>query len=318
MAYHQAIASYPLTDASGARLATALTGHRVLIVYGLLGEVGAALRPLGVDYMGTQAAWLRDHTPAAVAVVRLPTGAPIAENAARLRAILINDPRPAVVVAHSKGGLEALAALVDPTAAAYCAALITIQTPFYGSLVADAVVGTRPLHFAAGAALRAIRRGSALGLRDLSTAARTAWMTSNAAGIVAAVRAIPMVCCASSVDIAVTGPDRRYLPLVRWMQRRGGGANDGLVSIASALLPGARHVVVAGTHRGLTAKGAGRDPVGLLRHLLELALLDHASLDHASLNHASLDHASLDHASLDHASLNHLGPDQAGHQSQVA
>jgi hypothetical protein len=264
LAHHSDATSYPLADASGVRLAGALAGHRVLIVYGLLGEVGAALRPLGVDYMGTQAAWLRDHTPAA----------PIAENAARLRTILIGDPRPAVLVAHSKGGLEALAALVDPEAGARCAALVTIQTPFYGSLVADAVVGTRPLHFAAGAALRAIRRGSALGLRDLSTAARTAWMTSNAAGIAAAVRKIPMVCCASSVDIAITGPDRRYLPLVRWMQRRGGGANDGLVSIASALLPGARHVVVAGTHRGLTTRGAGRDPVGLLRHLLELALLD--------------------------------------------
>jgi hypothetical protein len=39
------------------------------------------------------------------------------------------------------------------------------------------------------------------------------------------------------------------------------------------LLPGARHVVVSGTHRGLTAKGAGRDPVGLLRRLLVTALL---------------------------------------------
>jgi len=30
---------------------------------------------------------------------------------------------------------------------------------------------------------------------------------------------------------------------------------------------------VSGTHRGLTAKGAGRDPVGLLRRLLVTALL---------------------------------------------
>jgi hypothetical protein len=260
-------------DAVHAQLAEAVDGCRVLIAYGLLGEVGAALRPFGVDYMGTQAAWLRDTLPAEVSVVRLPTGAPIAANAARLRAILLDDPRPALIIAHSKGGLESLAALVHSDAAARCCGLITIQSPFYGSLVADAVVASKRLHFAAGAALRAMRRGSALGIFDLTVGARTVWMAENAKGIAAALRSFPVVNCASRVDIPVSGPDRRYLPLVRWMERRGAGGNDGFVSISSALLPGARHVVVSGTHRGLTAKGAGRDPVGLLRGLLVLALL---------------------------------------------
>ena len=137
-AYHSYL---PSDDAVHAQLAQALAGCRVLIAYGLLGEVGAALRPFGVDYMGTQAAWLRDTLPAEVSVVRLPTGAPIAANAARLRAVLLADPRPALIIAHSKGGLESLAALVHPDAAARCCGLITIQSPFYGSLVADAVVG---------------------------------------------------------------------------------------------------------------------------------------------------------------------------------
>jgi hypothetical protein len=263
----------PSDDMVHVQLAEALAGCRVLIAYGLLGEVGAALRPFGVDYMGTQAAWLRDTLPADVSVVRLPTGAPIAANAARLRAILLADPRPALIIAHSKGGLESLAALVHADAAARCCGLITIQSPFYGSLVADAVVASKRLHFAAGAALRAMRRGSALGIFDLTVGARTVWMAENAKGIAAALRSFPVVNCASRVDIPVSGPDRRYLPLVRWMERRGAGGNDGFVSISSALLPGARHVVVSGTHRGLTAKGAGRDPVGLLRGLLVLALL---------------------------------------------
>jgi hypothetical protein len=265
--------SAALEETVSPSLASALAGCRVLIVYGLLGEVGAALRSFGVDYMGTQAAWLRDAMAADVAVVRLPTGAPVAANAARLHAVLLADRRPAVIIAHSKGGLEALAALVHPDAAARCRALVTIQSPFYGSLVADAVVRSRRLHFAAGAALRAMRRGSALGIFDLTTEARTVWMADNAAGIAAALRAFPVVNCASRVDLPVSGADRRYLPLVRWMERRGAGGNDGFVAIASALLPGARHVVVSGTHRGLTAKGAGRDPVGLLSRLLTLALL---------------------------------------------
>jgi PAS domain S-box-containing protein len=50
-----------------------------------------------------------------------------------------------VLVAHSKGGLEALAALLDPEAAARCAAFVAFQSPFFGSPVADAVAGRRVL-----------------------------------------------------------------------------------------------------------------------------------------------------------------------------
>lgn len=101
-----------------------------------------------------------------------------------------------MLIAHSKGGLEALSALLDPSAAERCHALVAIQSP--------------------------------------------------------------------------------YLPLVRWMERRGAGPNDGLVPVASALLPGVRHVIVRGSHRNLVASGRGRGPVGLLRRLLTLVLLAEA------------------------------------------
>ncbi len=254
-------------------LAATLAGQRVLVAYGLLGEIVAAMRPLGVDYMDKQVAWLRDSLAADVSVVRLPTAAPVAENAVRLRQILLSRDEPAVLVTHSKGGLEALSALLDPNAARRCRGLVAIQSPFGGSPVADAVVAAPPLRLAVGGAVRLIRRGSGHGIQDLTTAARRLWMSQNAEHITHLVESLPMVCCASSLvggDMAAV--ERRYLPLVRWMERRGAGPNDGLVPVASALLPGARHVIVHGSHRDLVADGRGRDPVDLLRRLLLLAL----------------------------------------------
>jgi hypothetical protein len=83
-----------------------------------------------------------------------------------------------------------------------------------------------------------------------------------------------MVCCATAVNKSTIGPDRRYAALARWIERQGFGPNDGMVPVSSALLPGARHLVLGGGHRGTVSKGRGRDPVGLLRRLLALALLE--------------------------------------------
>ncbi|MFC7544100.1 hypothetical protein ACFQU2_38220 [Siccirubricoccus deserti] len=38
--------------------------------------------------------------------------------------------------------------------------------------------------------------------------------------------------------------------------------------LASTMLPGARHAVLAGGHRALVAEGPGRDPIGVLRGAL--------------------------------------------------
>jgi hypothetical protein len=258
-------------------LARALAGKRVLIAYGLIGERLAAMRRIGVDYMATQAAWLRHEIGAEVAVIRLATSAAIADNAERIAAALRRDGRPAVVVAHSKGGLETLAALMDHRAAQRCAAVIAIQSPFFGSPVADVLVAAAPLRATVAGSLRLLGTGSGAGLRDLTTAARLAWMERHAAEIDHLLGSIPIVCCATELSEATVGPDRRYLALARWIERQGFGPNDGMVSVRSALLPGARHLVLGGGHRGTVSKGRGRDPVGLLRRLLKLALIEAGS-----------------------------------------
>ncbi|MBX6375365.1 MAG: hypothetical protein IRZ13_14165 [Acetobacteraceae bacterium] len=266
-------ASRGTAEAEDAALAAALAGHRVLLAFGLLGEVVAALRPIGLDYMGEQADWLRGGLGLpAVSVVRLPTAAAVADNAVVLREALLSDPRPAVLVGHSKGGLDALAALLDPEAAARCRGFLALQSPFFGSPVADAVCGVRPVQRAADRALRLLRLGSGQGVRDLTTAARTAWMREHAAAVAALAGRLPLLCAATVVDAAARGPDRLYLPLARWMERQGAGPSDGLVPLASALLPGVPSVVLRGGHRALVGRAPGRDPVAILRRLLRQLL----------------------------------------------
>jgi hypothetical protein len=242
-----------------------LAGQRVLLVYGLMGELIAAFRPLGLEYMHRLADWLREQG-AEASVVKLRTAEPVAANAALLAEAIRAEGRRVLVVAHSKGGLEALAALLEPDVCARCVGFLAMQSPFFGSPVADAVVGSRPLGAAAGGLARLFRIGSGEGLRDLTTAARHAWMEDRREAIAALLAALPVACVATALeDGAARGRERLHLAAAQWMEKRGCGPNDGLVPVASALIPGAAHVVLPGSHIATVSGGAGRDPVAMLR-----------------------------------------------------
>ncbi len=247
-----------------AALAERLAGTRVLLCYGLLGEVIAGLAPVGLDYMGAQFAWLRG-LGVAVQVVKLPTAAPVGVNAGRIAAALLADPRPAILVGHSKGGLEALAALLRPGMAAQCRGFVALQVPFYGSPVADVLLAQRPVLMAVHHIARLSRLGTGRGLRDLTTATRQAWMRAHATEVADLVATLPVTTVATDIGQAGDWRELPYRSLARWMVAQGAGPSDGLVPVASALLPGARQAVLPGGHRALVAKGQGRDPVGVLR-----------------------------------------------------
>lgn len=261
--------------ADEAALRRFLAGRRVLFAYGLLGDVTARLGPLGIDYMGAQQDWLRG-LGALPQVVRVPTAAPVVANAARIRAALADGAGapPALLVAHSKGGLEALAALLDPAAAARCAGMIAFQSPFHGTPLADLLARRRTWHGLSRAALALLGCGDGAGLRDLTVPVRAAWMATHEAAVVALTRRLPVVSAGTVLDpgAARAGRDRAYAVLTTWMGRVA-GPNDGLVPIASTRLPGAaRHLESAGGHVALVSRGAGRDPVAALRRALAAAL----------------------------------------------
>lgn len=66
-----------------------------------------------------------------------PLGTPEA-NGRALAAAIKSDPRPVVLIAHSKGGLDAIVGLQnDPEARKQVKKLVTIQTPYGGTPIAD-------------------------------------------------------------------------------------------------------------------------------------------------------------------------------------
>lgn len=249
-----------------------LAGRRVILVYGLLGEVQAALHRLGIDYMHGVKEWL-EAQGAEVTVMNLPTASSVSANGTRLAAELAACAKPALVIAHSKGGLETLAALTSAEARRRCAGFIALQSPFGGSHVADAVIAAEPLAAASIALARLLKTGTGEALRDLTTAARGAWMSLHARQIDQILKRVPVVCVATELKPAgARGRDRIYLAAARWMQLQNAGPNDGLVPVDSALIPGARHLLGTGSHIAAVSRGGGRDPIALVARAI--AMLD--------------------------------------------
>ena len=253
-----------------AALAAWLAGRRALLCYGLLGD---AAHRLGLDYMDAHADWLAAQG-ARVEVLRVPTSNAVEANGAVLRAALAAEEAQALVVAHSKGGVDALAGLVHPEAMARCAAFLAFQSPFLGTPLADVSVEAKPLMGIAKLALPLIGSGDAAGIQDLTTAARTAWMAAHAEAVAELTRRARVV--AIGTDFAPRlrlGRDTHLVPLAMWLRERA-GPNDGLVPVASALLPGARHLVEPGSHVALVVRGADHAPEAALRRALRAALVD--------------------------------------------
>lgn len=249
---------------SDAALVARYGSHRFLLCFGLLGEIMAGLKPVGVDYMDSQRTWLAGLGLDA-RVVDLPTAAPVAANARRVAAAVREAPGRVVLIAHSKGGLEALAALLRADVAARCDGFVALQAPFFGSPLADALLAGKPLRIALDQVARLTGLGNGRGLMDLTTAKRHAWMMRHHAAIAALLVHVPTIAVATHLDQPSDWREGLYAALARWMEEEGAGPNDGLVPVASALLPGARHVVLQGGHRALVTAAPGRDPIGVLR-----------------------------------------------------
>ncbi|WP_198368436.1 hypothetical protein [Roseomonas rosulenta] len=247
-----------------------LEGRKVFLAYGIFGEVTARLHAIGFDYMHSLQAWLEAQR-ADPCLVRLDTLEPIEANGARFADAIAASPEPALVIGYSKGGVEALTALTQPSARAKCLGFIALQSPFLGSPVADVVLRPGPLSAASMTMVRGLGIGSGEGLRDLTRRARRRWMTRHAAEVAQVLAQVPTVCLATQLTPQnARGRARLYLPAARWMERRGYGPNDGLVPVSSALLPGARHLIAEGCHIESISAGGGREPVSLLVSALEL------------------------------------------------
>ncbi len=265
-------------DAAYATVLDELRGYKVVVVPSYLSGLLIDASNLRLaDYFRSQIEALKaDGIETEIAPV--DTEQSVAENGRRLAAFIATSNRPVCIVSHSKGGLDTLEFLLraEPEVRRQIACWVVLQSPFAGSPVADLIVEEDWTRGITKPVLRALG-GSAQSLDDLTVDVRTKYMNKYAQYIESIGKSIPIIVFSTYVDGSRT-PSLHFAPTHRWMKQQG-WENDGLVPLDSAILPGARFIVVPGLdHTDTVAKksilGNPIDRVLLWKSLLYLALSD--------------------------------------------
>ncbi|WNG44506.1 lipase [Archangium minus] len=146
----------------------------------------------------------------------------------------IHFRRTVVLVGHSKGGVEAMSTLaLHPELRRHVRAVVALQAPFGGSVIANDLVTTPALRRLLDVTFPSLFQGDAASVEDLSYAKRMEF-----------VRQHPYPADIPTVALATSRLSRRSLmrPLCAYVHERYGWACDGMVNAVDAEVPGSRVV----------------------------------------------------------------------------
>lgn len=246
-----------------------LKNYKVLFVPGFLAE--ASINPIPLPwggqrkgkYFDEQMDWLKsigvDYQR-----IEMEYEAPIRVNARVVAAAISASVKPVVIIAHSKGGLDSLAALItDSALAAKVRGIVTFQTPYYGSPVADYVIMHRLLGDLAGALLFSMG-GTKAAMVNLGTAERDEYLKKNASAIAGITALVPVLTLATWKDREPGKFDIALKPL-RDMMLEDGIKSDGVVPVDSAVLPGADFVKLGGLDHSVTVRASRTIPLDRIK-----------------------------------------------------
>lgn len=265
-------------EAAYATVLDELRGYKVIVVPSYLSSLLIDAGELGLtDYFRAPIDALKaDGIEAEIAPI--DTEESVAENGRRIAAFVAASTRPVCIVSHSKGGLDTLEFLLHakPEIRRHVACWVALQPPFGGSPVADLIVDEDWTRGIAKPVLRALG-GSGKSIDDLTVKVRTKYMNEYAQYIESIEKSFPIITLATYLDKSET-PSLHMAPTHRWMIEKG-IKNDGLVPLNSAILPGARYVVIPGLdHTDPVASkpflGNPVDRILLWKSLLYLVLSD--------------------------------------------
>ena len=169
--------------------------------------------------------------------VAVDTEGRLLDNVAVVREALLDARhfrRSVVLVGHSKGGVEALSTLaLHPELRGIVRAVVTLQAPYGGSVIANDLVSTPALRRLVDLAFPYLFQGDSDSVEDLSYARRREF-----------VRQHPYPLDIPTVSLATSRLSRRSLlrPLCAYVWERYGWGCDGLVAAFDAEIPGSRVV----------------------------------------------------------------------------
>ncbi|MFO0575116.1 MAG: hypothetical protein U1A78_14095 [Polyangia bacterium] len=166
--------------------------------------------------------------------------------------------RQVILISHSKGGNDVLAALLALQRAGklrHVAGWISIQSVFLGSPVADVIMESAALHKAADVFLKPLG-GTVDSIRDISSPACARFLAENKRDLARLVRGLPIVSFASwkprPEDFRLTSPDS-ILATTRDLMAGKGLLSDGLVPAKNAVLADTAFVAKLGLDHSETA-----------------------------------------------------------------
>ncbi|NBD11683.1 MULTISPECIES: alpha/beta fold hydrolase [Corallococcus] len=172
--------------------------------------------------------------------VPVDTDMGVEHNAAIVRQAVLEaakNGKQVVLMGHSKGGLDSAAALaMYPELKDHVRALVTIQSPYGGSPMAQDLLDNPLVRYGVGGAIEALG-GSIQAGEDLTYDSRKKFLAEHPmpAGI-------PAVCMASTT----ANPTSPLFAAEEYMQQRYGVKSDGLVLPQDAFIPGSKSVTLQG------------------------------------------------------------------------
>jgi len=239
---------------------SALKHYDVLLVHGLLGEVGLKVSDILNELDGNQhlVDYLQDQLKAfeelelTVRVADHKTQA-VDASGTKIAKMVLESERQVLIVSHSKGCVDTLDALLKLDRdgnLSRVAGWISIQGPFYGSPEADACVGNDWRCLYSRIALNCLG-GKFAAIRDLTTAAREGYQKEHQAGIERITRALPILCFASWQTKPADGKRGEAGPPGKLSSDDNLGASE-KIPPRSSILPGTDYVAKAGVSHSMT------------------------------------------------------------------
>lgn len=256
-----------------------LRGLRLLFVPGFMSNLASDSGylpnlPFVPEYFGRQIAYLRGRG-LDCRLVDIESETSIYANARKVIKEIEQAPGKVLVIGHSKGGLDTLEALLKrPDLRRKVHAVIAVQSPFFGSPVADLMLSGPALSIPSSLLLDMLG-GSKQSLQNLSVKYRRGYHREKEAEIRKLTAQVPFYSYSTwKEDSVLPYLDTVFEGFRDYMEGLG-LANDGLVPAESAVLPGSRYVYLAGTDHLCTVLWVplpAFDREGFIRSALKLSL----------------------------------------------
>jgi hypothetical protein len=225
----------------GKKTINTIRDFNIILVPGFLSDLPDQM---GI-YFGDQIKWFKkmkfDHMVASIESEQSPNF-----NGKIISQVIKVSEKPVIIITHSKGGIDTLEALrLAPEIHSKVKAWITIQTPFYGSPIADCFWYYVSFRDTYSWILKALG-GTQKSLKCLTYGDRKDYNTKFKTEILKIVKTIPFISFTSwqKNKWIWEGQTPLIEPFRDFMARKIGLRNDGLVPLKTAYLPNSDYIVV--------------------------------------------------------------------------